>query len=429
MAEYQSPEDICNRALQHIGAARITSLSDDTKNADECDFAYDKLRRAELQRNLWTFTTRRVILRPLDTTTMTLDTPAYSSTFVYQPGMVVSSGGAIWVNSTTFNVGNAPGVAGSGWDVYFGPLTVSLYVSGTAYYPGELVYVPGALAGLASIFAATDYNTDDPTVTATYAAATTYYRGQIVHYSGSDYISMVDLNLANTPASAHALWVAATTYAISAVVVGFDGRLYTSVANGNVGNLPAVGSAHWTAAGTPPYVQPWLAFSGGVSALTWRYIGNGISLELKKPQISYPAGSGPVSQDATRNIFFLPNGFLRMAPADPKAGSNSYLGAPSGLRYDDYVQEGKYIISQTPNPIMIRFVADMTNVPDLDSMFCEGLAARLGAEICEVITQSTDKVAECNQEYKRAMNEARGANAIELAPIEPAEDDYIACRI
>lgn len=429
MAEYQTDIDICNRAMQHIGASRIASITEDTKNAAECSVAYDKVRRAELKRNLWTFTTRRVILRPLDTTTMVLDPPAYSATTIYQPGQMVSYGGSIWINQTTFNRANTPGSQDHLWDIYFGPLTVSLWVSSTAYYPGELVYVAGGTAGLASIYAALTYTSDNPQTEPTYSASTTYYRGQIVHYSGGDYISMIDLNLGNTPASAHSLWASGTTYAMNDVVVGLDGRLYTSVAGGNLGNLPAVASTFWTAAVIAPYVQPWLTYAGGNSALTWRYIGNGVSMELKAPQINYPVGTGPVSQDTTRNIFFLPNGFLRIAPPDPKAGSNSYLGAPSGLRYDDQVLEGKYIISQVPDPIMIRFVADMVNVPDLDTMFCEGVAARLGMELCEVITQSSDKVAVCAGEYKRAMTEARGANAIELAPIEPAEDDYIACRI
>jgi hypothetical protein len=69
---FTTPLDIVNRALQHCGRRRIFSFTDLTDNAQEMAFLYDKLRRAELRRNVWTFATRRTVLRPIDFTTMTL---------------------------------------------------------------------------------------------------------------------------------------------------------------------------------------------------------------------------------------------------------------------------------------------------------------------------------------------------------------------
>ena len=46
-------------------ARRIGTLQDPTKNAAECAAAYDKLRRAELRRNCWRFSTRKAALRPM----------------------------------------------------------------------------------------------------------------------------------------------------------------------------------------------------------------------------------------------------------------------------------------------------------------------------------------------------------------------------
>ena len=60
---FQNPVDIANRALQHCGAQRIDptlGFTENSVNASECAFAYDKLRSAELQRNYWKFATKFV---------------------------------------------------------------------------------------------------------------------------------------------------------------------------------------------------------------------------------------------------------------------------------------------------------------------------------------------------------------------------------
>lgn len=55
-----SREQIANRALQKIGAARVTSLDEGSRNADAVAFAFDFLRDSELQTNFWTFALKRV---------------------------------------------------------------------------------------------------------------------------------------------------------------------------------------------------------------------------------------------------------------------------------------------------------------------------------------------------------------------------------
>lgn len=59
---------ICNLALQKLGAARISSLSDASKNARECNAAYEFLRDKELRANRWKFAIKRVTLAPHATT-------------------------------------------------------------------------------------------------------------------------------------------------------------------------------------------------------------------------------------------------------------------------------------------------------------------------------------------------------------------------
>lgn len=53
---------ICNSALIKIGAARITSLTEGTKNANLCNEQYGKLREAELRAHTWNFAKSRVKL-------------------------------------------------------------------------------------------------------------------------------------------------------------------------------------------------------------------------------------------------------------------------------------------------------------------------------------------------------------------------------
>jgi hypothetical protein len=53
---------ICNRALQKLGAARITSITEDSRNARSCNNAYAAVRDAELRAHTWTFAIKRAQL-------------------------------------------------------------------------------------------------------------------------------------------------------------------------------------------------------------------------------------------------------------------------------------------------------------------------------------------------------------------------------
>lgn len=46
---------ICNLALQKLGATRITSLTEDSRNARSCNACYEEIRDAELRRHMWNF--------------------------------------------------------------------------------------------------------------------------------------------------------------------------------------------------------------------------------------------------------------------------------------------------------------------------------------------------------------------------------------
>lgn len=64
-----SEVEICNGALQLIKHSKtITSLEQDTKEANACELVYFELRDALLSMHNWNFATRRVQMAQLDTT-------------------------------------------------------------------------------------------------------------------------------------------------------------------------------------------------------------------------------------------------------------------------------------------------------------------------------------------------------------------------
>lgn len=378
MTDFQTPVDIGNRALQHIGAKRIVAFTDQSKNAAAISFCYDKLRKAELRRNVWRFDIRRAVLRPTDTTSMTFIPGAFDNAKTYLNGSIVSSGGLYYQAQQPISAaGGTPDTNVPAWLLYFGPKTVQPYdVTGTTgYYSGELVYDTTGHVYLSLVSNNSAVPTAGPPA---WDATVIYNKGQTVTQTAVVYQSTQDLNLNNTP----------------------------------------TGTGAWV---TIPVSQP-----DSPVGTSWLKLG---AASVTSIQIIYPLGSGPSTQSATRNVFYLPNGFLREAPQDPKAGSVSFLGAPSGLGYDDWEMENQVFVSREAFPIVFRFGADLAAVPLMDTMFCEGLACRIAAEVCEELTQSVEKIQTVASAYKTFMGEARTVNGIETGATEPPEDDYITCRI
>lgn len=57
-----SEVDICNRALQKLGAKRIVDLTENSVNARACNVAYAAVRDAELEDHYWNFSIERADL-------------------------------------------------------------------------------------------------------------------------------------------------------------------------------------------------------------------------------------------------------------------------------------------------------------------------------------------------------------------------------
>lgn len=118
------------------------------------------------------------------------------------------------------------------------------------------------------------------------------------------------------------------------------------------------------------------------------------------------------------NAFPLPADYVRLLPPDPEANFNDL----------DWNIEGKSIITNDSAPLDVRYIYDVTDPNEMDSLFRESFAAKLAEQLCEEITQSNTKVATANMFYKEAIADAKRTNAIEKTAEKPPEDEWITCR-
>lgn len=127
------------------------------------------------------------------------------------------------------------------------------------------------------------------------------------------------------------------------------------------------------------------------------------------------------------NYYPLPPDFLDLAPPDPTFGANGggpISGPPPTL---DWQIEGNAITSDDKSPIEIRYIW-RPNESMWDSCFCEAIAAKIAAAICEELTQSNTKLAACGQVYDIEIEMAKQRNAFEQRPVQPQLDSWISAR-
>lgn len=249
------------------------------------------------------------------------------------------------------------------------------------------------------------------------------------------------------------LYAVGTTYAANYVVSyddGFGPRLYVSLTGANTGNTPGPASAFWDdyfgAQTCDPYAAA-ITFYPGEITVESNVVYMALVQTSKDPAttptdwlaqggtnaaftIMYPLTAGPVDQTTTANVYILPYGYLRKATQNPKAAINSILGAPlSGRQSNDWLIEGNYLLTTDSAPIAFRYVADVSRVTKFDPMFAEAFASRIALEVCEPITQSTEKLTTISKIYHQFVVEARLVNGIEAGPEMPDEDDFITTRL
>lgn len=399
---YQTREDIVNRGLQHCRKRRIVSLSppDSSDAARETAFVYDKLREAELRCNLWRFATKRAILRPISTSSTviatSIDCPSgttltFASTAGATTGPIFSSNGMIASNTTctAFTATTA---------------TLSQAVSGDIPLGTAITFGPQTLLWTPP----------------TYAAGTTYSIGGVVaDANGEWWQSKVSSNLANTPVPGASWqhytgvdylmpWDTTKVYFTGELVLASNSSVYMSLTSQNgtgvTGNNPTSTSGFW------------LLVNGTTAALSFYY----------------PIGTGPSTEVSSLNCFRLPHGFLRQAPSDPHATTRAWLGGPAGHPRDDWSFEDNYIVSGDVGPLLLRYIQNIVDVPVMDAMFCEMLAARVAEEVAPLLVDDTKLlgtiVGNVRHHYKSERFKATTVNAIEIGPIDLEMDDYVRVR-
>lgn len=413
MKSFQDSLDIANRALDHCGHPPILTIGEESKAYELVSRVYDKLRQAELQRNLWRFSRKKAFLRPLSSTCRLLAPHAWVEGETYLPGSIVAdTNGDLWISFEPDNQGNEPGVSPV-WDAYFGQMALDAYDAEITYRAGELVYAPLASAGSFGIFLSLeDDNDDDPETSTAYVSTTTYGLNDRVSSGGFIWRSLITLNLGITPAVAPADYSAGTTYNSGSTAVASDGYIYTCTTNGTVGVDPVTDDGtFWTKGAAAAWAKTPTQFSASKKWLP-------IFADMTNLPIEWMyVAAGETSLAGRRSVFRLPAGYLR----------STRTGRRIAMARTDHDPVGDYIVSADAN-ILLEFGGDIVDVRKMHALYCEGLACRIAEAICIPLTQDKTLLASITSEYAHFMGEARIVNAIEVGEHEPEEDELITVR-
>jgi hypothetical protein len=91
----------------------------------------------------------------------------------------------------------------------------------------------------------------------------------------------------------------------------------------------------------------------------------------------------------------------------------------------DWVVEGRKILSNASSVLNLRYIADVTDATQWDSIFYDMLASSLASDLCQRLTNSTAKKQAIDAEYAELSREARRNNAFEQRPVEPPDDGFL----
>lgn len=117
--------------------------------------------------------------------------------------------------------------------------------------------------------------------------------------------------------------------------------------------------------------------------------------------------------------YTLPSDYVRLAPLDQD--EEAYMSKWK-------VEDGKILTNDTA-PLDIRYVYKVEDPNKFDTLFRELLAAEIGIEICEELTQSHKKKEVLIVERRGLVAEAKKVNAVESPPVEGKTDSWITARL
>src|SRR5258708_3535051 len=82
------------------------------------------------------------------------------------------------------------------------------------------------------------------------------------------------------------------------------------------------------------------------------------------------------------------------------------------------------VLTNDAAPLKVRYCAQITDPTLFPTSFVEALACRLAMHTCEEITQSNEKKADAQAQYKTAIGEARLNNAFQVVPVDGPIDTW-----
>jgi hypothetical protein len=138
-----------------------------------------------------------------------------------------------------------------------------------------------------------------------------------------------------------------------------------------------------------------------------------------------------VTDTQTRNIYRLPNGYLRHAPDQVNPNEiMRVMGVVSAAPSDAQFENG-YMVTSEVKAVMLRFVVDMTDVTQMDDLFCEGLSARIALDVGPSIVPKEERsamLARINMRYKAVIADARAVDAVERGASAQPQSQYHSVR-
>jgi len=102
-------------------------------------------------------------------------------------------------------------------------------------------------------------------------------------------------------------------------------------------------------------------------------------------------------------------------PADLITLIDVYVG---GVKLMDWHLEGDDILTNTTDPLQIRYIQTSTNPDDWDPLLRDAVAYRLAVDLAEPLTQDPSKKSFAIAKYEEVMKSAKNASAQEGTPTD-----------
>lgn len=139
----------------------------------------------------------------------------------------------------------------------------------------------------------------------------------------------------------------------------------------------------------------------------------------------------PVPFGALQYMFPVPSDYIRMIKP---VTANNTVDPLCDWQLERYSGR-RVILSNNRNPatganlLSLRYICDVTTVPEFDPLFYNYGYLALADSICEKITASTQKKNSIQADMKDAMSEAKKANCFEMLPQDGEQGSWDLARL